>query len=89
MQLFAYMEPYVFRIVPVFGTVRGCVDVVSFHALLQSVQSFGITSLLFSGYTISLTGRVFGEQRGGAAEILSRQEVDHRNQPYLRILGWD
>ena len=35
MQLFAYMEPYVFRIVPVFGTVRGCVDVVSFHALLR------------------------------------------------------
>jgi hypothetical protein len=34
-------------------------------------QSFDITSLLFSGYTISLPGRVFREQRGGAAEILS------------------
>ena len=31
-------------------------------------QSFGITSLLFSGYTISLSGRVSREQRGGAAE---------------------
>jgi hypothetical protein len=40
-------------------------------------QSFGIISLLFSGYTISLPGCVFGEQRGGAAEILSRIGVDH------------
>ena len=31
-------------------------------------QSFGIISLLFFGYTISLSGRVSGEQRGGAAE---------------------
>ena len=29
-------------------------------------QNFGRTSPLFSGYTISLSGRVFGEQRGGA-----------------------
>ena len=35
-------------------------------------QTFGITSLLFSGYTLSLAGRVSGERRGGAAEILSR-----------------
>ena len=34
-------------------------------------QSFDSTFLLFSGYTISLSGRVFGEQRGGAAEILN------------------
>ena len=27
---------------------------------------------MFSGYTIFLPGRVFGEQRGGAIEILSR-----------------
>jgi hypothetical protein len=40
-------------------------------------QIFGIISLLFSGYTISLPGRVFGEQRGGAAEILYRIGVDH------------
>jgi hypothetical protein len=42
-------------------------------------QSFGITSMLFSGYTISFPGRVFGEQRGGAAEILSRIGVEHGN----------
>ena len=42
-------------------------------------QSFGITSLLFSGYTISLSGRVSGEQRGGAAKILSRMGVDPGN----------
>ena len=34
-------------------------------------QSFDIISLLFSGHTLSLAGRVLGEQRGGAAEILS------------------
>ena len=89
MQLFAYIEPYVFRIVHVIWTAQGCVDMVSFHGQLRSVQSFSITSLLFSGYTISLTGRVFGEQRGGAAKILSRLGVDHGNQPYIRILGWD
>jgi len=50
-------------------------------------QCFDITSLLFSGYTISLPGRVFGEQRGGAAEILSRTGVHHGNQPHLCILG--
>ena len=42
-------------------------------------QSFGSISLLFSGYTIFLPGRVFGEQRGGAAEILSRIGVEHGN----------
>ena len=42
-------------------------------------QSFGSISLLFSGYTISLLGRVFGEQRGGAAKILSRIGVEHGN----------
>ena len=42
--------------------------------MLYSVlrQSFSNISLLFSRYTISLLGRVFGEQRGGVAEILSR-----------------
>jgi hypothetical protein len=32
-------------------------------------QSFRVTSLLFSGYTLSLLGRVFGEQWGGATEF--------------------
>jgi len=40
-------------------------------------QSFGIISLLFSGYTISLSGRVSGEQQEGATEILSRIGVHH------------
>ena len=34
-------------------------------------------------------GRVFGEQRGGAAEILARIGVEHGNRPQLCILGWD
>jgi len=42
-------------------------------------QSFGSISLLFSVYTMSKPGRVFGEQRGGAAEILSRIGVEHGN----------
>ena len=42
-------------------------------------QSFDIISLFFSGYTISLPGRVFGEERGGAAKILSRIGVEHGN----------
>jgi len=45
----------------------------------DSRQSFSSISLLFSGYTISLPGRVFGEQRGGVAEILSRIRVEHGN----------
>jgi hypothetical protein len=40
-------------------------------------QTFSMTSLLFSGYTLSLAGRVSGEQRGGAAEILSRIGAEH------------
>jgi hypothetical protein len=42
-------------------------------------QSFDIISLLFSGYTISLPGRVFREQRGDDVEILSRIGVEHGN----------
>ena len=52
-------------------------------------QSFGTISPLFSGYTISLPGRVSGEQQGGAAEILSLIGVDHGNWLHLRILGWN
>ena len=42
-------------------------------------QSFNSTFLLFSGYTISLSGHVFGEQRGGAAVILFQIGPDHGN----------
>jgi len=45
----------------------------------DSRQSFGSISLLFSGYTISLPGCVFGEQRGDAVEILSQIGVEHEN----------
>jgi hypothetical protein len=45
----------------------------------DSRQGFGIISLLFSGYTISLLGRVSAEQRGGATEILSPIGVEHGN----------
>ena len=55
----------------------------------HSRQSIGIISPLFSGYTISLPGRVLGEQRRNAAEILSRIGVEHGNRLKLRIFGWD
>jgi hypothetical protein len=42
-------------------------------------QNFGITFPLFSEYTNSFVGRVLGEQRGGAAEILSRIVAEHGN----------
>jgi hypothetical protein len=42
-------------------------------------QSLGTNFPLFSGYTISFLGHVSGEQRGGAAEILSQIGVDHGN----------
>jgi hypothetical protein len=40
MQIFAYLQMYQFRIVHVFWTARGCVDGVSFHALLRSKTEF-------------------------------------------------
>jgi len=79
MHVFAYLFPYLFRIVHVFWTARGCVDVLVSMVSSDSRQSFGITYLLFSGYTFSLVGRVPGEQRGGAAEILSRIGANHGN----------
>ena len=60
-----------------------------FMVYSHSRQSNGIISPLFSGYTISLPGRVFGEQRGNATEILSRIGVEHGNRLKLWIFGWD
>jgi hypothetical protein len=40
MQIFAYLQMYLFRIVHVFWTAHGCVDGVSFHALLRSETEF-------------------------------------------------
>jgi len=42
---------------------------------------------LFSGYTISLSGRVSGEQRGGAAEILSRMVTMKTDRMYASSGG--
>jgi hypothetical protein len=40
MQIYAYPQMYLFRIVHVSWTARGCVDGVSFHALLRSVKKY-------------------------------------------------
>jgi hypothetical protein len=40
MQIFAYPQMYLFRIVHVFWTACGCVDGVSFYALLRSEIEF-------------------------------------------------
>jgi hypothetical protein len=40
MHIFAYPQKYLFLIVHVFWTAHGCVDGVSFHALLQSETEF-------------------------------------------------
>ena len=40
MHMLAYLWPYLFRIVHVFWTARGCVDGFSFHGLLQSGTEF-------------------------------------------------
>ena len=61
----------------------GSVSMLYFDRILN----FGSTSPLFSGYTISLPERVFGEQCGGAAEILARIEIGHGNRPQLASSG--
>jgi hypothetical protein len=40
MQIFAYPQMYLFRIIHVFWTTHGCVDGVIFHALLRSETEF-------------------------------------------------
>ena len=39
-------------------------------------QSYGVTSMLFSGYKVSLLGRALREKRGGATKILSQIVVE-------------
>jgi hypothetical protein len=51
----------------------------SFHGLLRSGTEFRLHLPVVLRYTISFTGRVLGEQWGGAAEILSRLGVEHGN----------
>ena len=48
-----------------------------FNVYSDPRQSFGIISLFFSGYTISLPECVFGEEREGAAKILSQIGLEH------------
>jgi len=50
-------------------------------------QNFGSTSPMFSQYTSCKEVCVFGEQWGGAAEILARIGAEHGNWPHLRIRG--
>jgi hypothetical protein len=40
MQIFAYLQMYLFRVVHIFWIARGCIDGVSFHALLRSETEF-------------------------------------------------
>jgi hypothetical protein len=70
------MRSYLFRIVHVFWTDRGCVDELVSMFCSDPRWGFDTTFLLFSGYTLSLPGRVSGEQRGGAAKILSRISME-------------
>ena len=52
MQIFAYLWPYLFWIVHAFWTARRCVDGLVPMFYSGPRQSFGITSLLFSGYAL-------------------------------------
>jgi hypothetical protein len=62
-----------------FWIAHGYVDVLVSMFYSDPRWSFGTTSLLFYGYTLSLPGCVSGEQRRGAAEILSRIGIEHGN----------
>jgi hypothetical protein len=89
MQICAYLRRYLFRIVHVLWTARGCVGVVSFHCLLRSGTEFRHHLPVVLRIHTLLGGRVSGEQRGGAAEIPSRIGADRGNEPQLRVHGWD
>jgi hypothetical protein len=62
-----------------FLTARGCVDKVSFHGLIRSKTEFRHHLPFVLQIHISLPGRVFWEQQGGAVKILSRIGVEHEN----------
>ena len=61
---------------PRFWTAQGCVDEVSIRVLLLSETGFRQHLPVVLRIHNLLSGRVFGEQRGGAAEILSRRGVE-------------
>ena len=89
MQIFVYLSPYMFRIVHIFWTARGCVDGVSFHGVLPFETEYRHHFPVVLRIHNLPSGRVFGEQRRNAAEILSRIGVEHGNRLKLRIFGWD
>ena len=66
-----------FELSTLLWTARGCVDGVRFYGRLRSESEFRHHLPVVLGYTISLSGRVSREQRGGAAKILSRIGLDH------------
>ena len=77
---------------PRFWTARVCVACVRFPCSTPIRDRISVAPpMLFSGYTSSrpLSRRVFGEQRGGAAEILSWIGVGQGNEHKLHILEWD
>ena len=81
MHSIAYLSPQLFRIVQRFPrTARGCVDWVRcscstpFRDRISAAPPYCSPDAHSLGI---LPRRVFGEQRGGAAEILSRNGVEH------------
>ena len=72
----------------IFGTVGGCVVGYVLHALLRSKSGFRqrlpvvLRMRILSAF---LPRRVSGEQRGGAAEIVTRTGVEHGERTQLRI----
>ena len=81
MHSIAYLSPQLFRIVQRFPrTARGCVDWVRCSCSTPFRDRISVAPPCCSPDAHSLgilPRRVFGEQRGGAAEILSRNGVEH------------
>lgn len=81
MHAIAYLPPQLFRIVQHFPrTTRGCVDWVHFSFSTPFRDTISAPPPRCSPDTHSLvflSRRVSGEQRGGAAEILSRNVAEH------------
>ena len=86
MHSIAYLSPQLFRIVQRFPrTARGCVDWVRCSCSTPFRDRISAAPPCCSPDAHSLgilPRRVFGEQRGGAAEILSRNGVEHGHSIY-------
>ena len=82
------MTVYVSNCPHFLDSLIGCVDGVSSHGLRRfETESRHHLLVVLRIHNLLFSGRVFGEQRGGAAEILPRIGVEHENQPQLRILS--